>query len=94
MSKRIAIVTRQMIMGGVERALIAMLEGMVACQLDVTLYVQFPGGALMDQVPPQVKVQVLAPVTWRDGLTQPRWGVEKAVAAARLLGGKSGDLYL
>lgn len=88
MSKRIAIVTRQMIMGGVERALIAMLEGMVACQLDVTLYVQFPGGALMDQVPPQVKVQVLAPVTWRDGLTQPRWGVEKAVAAARLLGGK------
>lgn len=52
---KIAIVTRQMITGGVERALIGML-GTMKCQDEVDLYVEQLGGDLFEELPTWVNV--------------------------------------
>ena len=44
--KKVVIVTRRMIMGGIEKALISMLESMPKDEYDVTVLVMANGGEL------------------------------------------------
>lgn len=49
--KKIAIVTRQMIAGGIEKALISMLEVIPKEQYEVTLFVMAEGGEFEKFIP-------------------------------------------
>lgn len=55
--KRIAIVTNQMIMGGIEKSLITLLKQMIRCNCEVTLYLCKLGGELYNEIPEGVKVK-------------------------------------
>ncbi|MBW8348416.1 glycosyltransferase [Bacillus sp. IITD106] len=55
--KKIAIVTRRMIMGGVEKALIAMINSIPKDQYEVTVLVMGTGGELENEIPSHVKVE-------------------------------------
>lgn len=57
--KRIVIVTREMVMGGIERALISMLKSIPEDSYDVTVLVMGTGGELLDEIPDHVKVECL-----------------------------------
>ncbi|WP_077214390.1 glycosyltransferase [Bacillus dakarensis] len=57
--KSIIIVTRRMIMGGIERALISMLEKIPKDQYNVTILVMGSGGELLDKIPSHVKVKCM-----------------------------------
>ncbi len=59
MKVKVAIVTRQMVMGGIEKALIAMLESMSEQEYDVTVLVMAKGGELFNEIPNWVKVRCL-----------------------------------
>jgi glycosyltransferase involved in cell wall biosynthesis len=57
--KKIVIVTREMIVGGIERALISMLKSIPKDKYDVTVLVMGTGGELEDEIPGHVKVVCL-----------------------------------
>jgi glycosyltransferase involved in cell wall biosynthesis len=54
---KIVFVTRRMMMGGIEKALISMLEQIPEEKYDLTLLVVHQGGELYDQIPSHVKVK-------------------------------------
>ncbi|PHA03085.1 glycosyltransferase [Bacillus pseudomycoides] len=57
--KKIVFVTRRMIMGGIEKALISMLESISQDKYDVTVLVMGNGGELIDEIPNHIKVKCL-----------------------------------
>lgn len=57
--KKIAIVTRKIIAGGIEKALISMLETMDTNKVEVTLFVMSKGGEFEKFIPPWVKIKCL-----------------------------------
>src|SRR5690625_4363881 len=56
---KIVIATQRMMMGGIEKALISMLEQIPKDIFDVTLLVAHPGGELFDRIPNHVKVKTI-----------------------------------
>jgi glycosyltransferase involved in cell wall biosynthesis len=52
-------VTNKMLMGGIEKALISLLEQIPKDKYDVTLFVVHPGGELFDKIPSHVQVKSL-----------------------------------
>ncbi|EOU1715355.1 glycosyltransferase [Clostridium perfringens] len=65
--KKIAIVTRRMVAGGIESALISMLEKINKNKYEVTLFVMAEGGEFIEYIPDWVKIV-------------PIYGVEKSLA--------------
>ncbi|MEH7388130.1 glycosyltransferase [Bacillus sp. JJ1521] len=57
--KKIVIVTRKMIMGGIEKALISMLNTIPKDKYEVTVLVMGAGGELEEELPDHVKVKCL-----------------------------------
>lgn len=57
--KRVAIVTNQMVMGGIEKSLITLLNKLIANDCKVTLYVCKQGGELYEQIPSGVEIRDL-----------------------------------
>ncbi|MCM3650417.1 glycosyltransferase [Metabacillus litoralis] len=57
--KKIVIVTRRMIMGGIEKALISMLESIPKDEYSVTVLVMGNGGELIDDVPNHVEIKCI-----------------------------------
>jgi glycosyltransferase involved in cell wall biosynthesis len=57
--KKVVFVTRRMIMGGIEKALIAMLELIPKNEYEVTVLVMSDGGDLVKEVPSHVKIKCL-----------------------------------
>ena len=58
--KKVVIVTRRMIMGGIEKSLISYaIESMPKQKYDVTLLVMGNGGELIGEIPNHVKVKCL-----------------------------------
>lgn len=57
--KKIAIVTRRMIAGGIEKALISMLEMIPKDKFDATLFVMSRGGEFEKYIPKHIKVKCL-----------------------------------
>ncbi|RST72566.1 glycosyltransferase [Siminovitchia acidinfaciens] len=57
--KKIVIVTRRMVMGGIGRALISMLNSIPEDKYNVTVLVMGTGGELEDEIPQHVKVECL-----------------------------------
>lgn len=57
--EKVVIVTRQMVMGGIEKALISMLEAMDQNKYDVTVLVMAKEGELFKDIPNWVKVRCL-----------------------------------
>jgi glycosyltransferase involved in cell wall biosynthesis len=57
--KKIVIVTRRMIMGGIEKALISMVKSIPKDKYEITVLVMGMGGELADEIPNHVKVECL-----------------------------------
>lgn len=57
MKIKVAFVTKQLIMGGIERSLITLLNHISFDKFDVTIYVMKSGGELVDQLPNEVKIK-------------------------------------
>ncbi|MGE8204576.1 glycosyltransferase [Heyndrickxia sp. NPDC080065] len=57
--KKIVIVTRRMVMGGIEKALISMLNSIPKDKYDVTVLVMGMGGELENEIPDHVKVECI-----------------------------------
>lgn len=53
---KIAIVTHQMVMGGIEKSLIELCKALVQRGVEVTLYLEAMGGELFDELPDEVAV--------------------------------------
>ncbi len=68
---RIAIVTRKMITGGVEKALIGMLRHVDYSQVKVDLYVSELGGELEQDIPKDVVIKKIEPLSISFCLTHP-----------------------
>ncbi len=88
MKLQIAIVTRKLITGGVERALIAMLRHIPYDRVQVDLYVESNGGELFHELPAEVHVEELATVHPKDARRHPLAVAGKAFCMARLHCGK------
>lgn len=82
---KVAIVTRKMIIGGVERALIAMLRQFDYSKFEVDLYVSELGGELEAELPGGVHLIKLCPITFRECLTHPLLFIQKINSRAMLL---------
>lgn len=57
--KKVVFVTRRMVMGGIEKALISMIESMSKEEFDITVLVMGKGGELLKEIPQHVEVQCL-----------------------------------
>lgn len=57
--KKIVIVTRRMVMGGIEKSLISLLKELSKDKYDVTVLVMGKGGELLEKIPSHVNVQCL-----------------------------------
>lgn len=53
--KKIAIATNKMVMGGIEKALLKMIDDMKEDEYEITLFLKSVGGELLDSVPTRVK---------------------------------------
>lgn len=53
---KIAIVTRKMVMGGIEKSLIQLCKKLLAAGIDVTLYLESLGGELYEELPKEIKI--------------------------------------
>lgn len=84
MKTQVAIVTRQMITGGVERALIAMLNQFDYSDVEVDLYVEKEGGELFGEIPEKVNVGCLSTVNSRNIIFHPVVGVRKLLCKTKL----------
>lgn len=71
MKKRIAIITKKLITGGVERALIAMLGQLDDRQYDVDVYVETLGGELSHELPSHTTLRQLPVFTTREIIKHP-----------------------
>ena len=71
MKKQIVIVTRRMITGGVERALIAMLKQFDYNEVDVDLYVELEDGELYEEIPKNIQVHLLPTVHGKNAMVHP-----------------------
>lgn len=69
--KKIAIVTRKMITGGVERALIAMLKQFDYSMVEVDLYLENLGGELYNEVPNEVNCYKIPTVSLKTSSKHP-----------------------
>ncbi len=92
MKIQIAIVTRQIIMGGVERALIAMLNQFNYDDVDVDLYVEKEGGELFAEIPEKVNVSCLPTVNSQNIINHPVAALRKLLCKSQLK--KKGISYL
>ena len=63
--KKIAIVTKYMMAGGIEKALINMLNTFSKEKYDVTLYVEKLGGDFFEDIPSYVNVKVIPEIDWK-----------------------------
>ncbi len=54
--KKIAIVTHQMVMGGIEKSLIELCKALLEKNIEITLYLEVPGGELYNEIPEDVKI--------------------------------------
>ena len=54
--KKIAIVTRKMIIGGVEKALLSLLNQLDLSLIDIDLYLESVDGNLLNQIPSQINI--------------------------------------
>lgn len=59
MKKKVAIVTKKMIIGGIERVLLSMLSEIDKNKYDVTLFLEERGGGLEQDIPSWVKVKYI-----------------------------------
>lgn len=59
MKTKIVFVTQKMVMGGIEKALLAMLESLPPNVFDTTVIVMEPGGDLINDIPSHVKINYL-----------------------------------
>ena len=75
--KQIAIVTRRMITGGVERALLAMLKQFDYDSVDIDLYLESMTGELLTEVPKEVRCLELPTVHASDAWKHPVFAVRK-----------------
>ena len=75
--KRVAIVSRKMITGGVERALIAMLKHIDYTTTEVDLYLEALGGELFEELPKEVQCIQLPSVHGAEVLSHPLFAVRK-----------------
>ena len=55
--KKIAIVTRQMVMGGIEKSLISLVKSIPSDKFDITVFVMAKGGELFNDMPEYVNVK-------------------------------------
>ena len=53
---KIAIVTRQMVMGGIEKSLITLITELQKVNVDITLYLEKIGGELFEDIPKGVNI--------------------------------------
>ena len=75
MKKQIVIVTRRMITGGVERALIAMLKQFDYNEVDVDLYVELPKN---------IQVHLLPTVHGKNAMVHPYSTIKKLMSKMKL----------
>lgn len=59
MKKKIAIVTKKMILGGIEKALLSMLSEINKDKYDITLFLEEKGGELEESIPSWVNVEYI-----------------------------------
>ena len=59
MKKKIAIVSKKMILGGIEKVLISMISEIDKNKYDVTLFLEERGGELEDEIPSWIKVRYI-----------------------------------
>ncbi|MDN4526719.1 glycosyltransferase [Fictibacillus fluitans] len=57
--RKIAIVTRELVLGGIEKALITMLKAIPKEDYDITVFVMGAGGELKEDLPENVKLECL-----------------------------------
>lgn len=86
MKKRIAFVTNTMTVGGVERALIALLDQIDYEKYDVVLWTKAAGGAFESQINPHVEIR-----TWNKGNS--RKDLINALCSGKLLRALKGIVY-
>ena len=82
--KRVAIVSRKMITGGVERALIAMLKHIDYTATEVDLYLEALGGELFEELPKEVQCIQLPSVHGAEVLRHPLFAVRKLMTMLKL----------
>lgn len=85
--KRIAIVTRKMITGGVERALIAMLKHFDYTTVEVDLYLEALGGELFHEIPNEVNCIQIPSIHGIKSIAHPVFAAKKLNAMWRLRSG-------
>ena len=82
--KKVAIATRKMVTGGVERALIAMLRRLDYTRVEVDLYLEALGGALFHELPEAVHCIPIPSVRGADALRHPLLAARKLDALRKL----------
>lgn len=82
--KRVAIVSRRMITGGVERALIAMLKHVDYTTTEVDLYLEASGGELFEELPKEVHCIQLPSVSGVEAFSHPLFAARKLRAMLKL----------
>lgn len=85
--KKLAIVTRKMITGGVERALIAMLKRFDYTTVEVDLYLESLGGELFDEIPKEVNCIQIPSVRGGAALRHPLLAAKKLNTMRKLHSG-------
>lgn len=85
--KKLAIVTRKMITGGVERALIAMLKRFDYTAVEVDLYLEALGGELFDEIPKEVNCIQIPSVRRGAAVCHPLLAARKLNAMRKLHSG-------
>ena len=85
--KRIAIVTRKMITGGVERALIAMLKHFDYTTVEVDRYLEALGGELFHEIPNEVNCIQIPSIHGIKSIAHPVFAAKKLNAMWRLRSG-------
>lgn len=82
--KKVAIVTRKMITGGVERALAAMLRQIDYNVTEVDLYLESLGGELFDEIPKEVHCIQIPPIRGGEVFRHPLLAARKLNALFKL----------
>lgn len=75
----VAIVSRQMVIGGVENALIEMLKRIDYTKFSVDLYFQLSGGELFENIPEKVNVYLIPNLKLKQALFHPIKYTKKAI---------------
>ena len=81
---KIAIVTRKMITGGVEKALIAMLKKFDYTDISVDLFLQSGGGELFQDIPEEILVNILQSPGLTDVYRHPGMSIKKGITMFRM----------